>query len=636
MAAEKIDDAARSSAARRSKPATCGQIGDAARPPATCSASITKRPRQHVRAAVDAARAARKEWASWSFDDRAAVILKAAELLTTSWRDTINAATMLGQSKTAFQAEIDAAAELVDFWRFNVHYGQELLDEQPIERPHDVEPARVPRASRASSTRVSPFNFTSIGGNLADRAGADGQHGRLEAGVERDALGAIYLMKLYEAAGMPPGVINFVAGDAAMISKVLLSHRDLAGVHFTGSTEVFNDMWKTIGASMSTYRSYPRIVGETGGKDFIVAHPSADVDALAVAIVRGGFEFQGQKCSAASRVYVPKSIWNDVRDRAVAMIDDIKMGDVQDFRNFMGAVIDKRAFDKISELRRARPRQARRSSPAARPTAAPATSSARRWSKRADPGYQLLCEEIFGPVVTAHVYDDAKWAETLQIVDSTSPYALTGAVFAQDRRRDRRARPRRCGTRPATSTSTTSRPARSSASSRSAARAVGHQRQGGIEAEPDALGQRADDEGELQPADGLPLPVHGRRVVTFGDFAESFDDECATTNDETGLGFAEFRELCVERRDLRGSAADLARRIEERRLARRSPARGDGRASTVTSNSSVVPSAKCGADTVASAISFFSTGDHVVVVARPTWRVRPCRPAPATQRRGRG
>jgi 1-pyrroline-5-carboxylate dehydrogenase len=240
-------------------------------------------------------------------------------------------------------------------------------------------------------------------------------------------------MKVYEAAGMPPGVINFVAGDAAMISKVLLSHRDLAGVHFTGSTEVFNDMWKTIGASMSTYRSYPRIVGETGGKDFIVAHPSADVDALAVALVRGAFEFQGQKCSAASRSYIPKSLWPGVRDRAVAMIADIKMGDVRDFRNFMGAVIDKRAFDKISEYIGHARQNAK--------IIAGGTVDGRKGYfvgptlvETTDPGYRLLCEEIFGPVMTVYVYDDAKWEATLEIVDSTSPYALTGAVFAQDRR----------------------------------------------------------------------------------------------------------------------------------------------------------------------------------------------------------
>src|SRR5882757_8704860 len=302
---------------------------------------------KHVADAIAAAEAARAEWAGWAFEDRAAVILKAAELLTTTWRDTINAATMLGQSKTVFQAEIDAAAELIDFWRFNTHYAQELLHEQPVS-DHTMWNQLEYRGLEGFVYAVTPFNFTSIGGNLATAPALMGN-----AVVWKPAssamLSAYYLMKLYEAAGMPPGVINFVAGDAAMISKVLLSHRDLAGVHFTGSTEVFNDMWKTIGASMSTYRSYPRIVGETGGKDFIVAHPSADVDALAVAIVRGGFEFQGQKCSAASRVYVPRSLWKDVLDRAAAMIDDIKMGDPQDFRNFMNAVIDKRAFDKISE-----------------------------------------------------------------------------------------------------------------------------------------------------------------------------------------------------------------------------------------------------------------------------------------------
>ena len=279
---------------------------------------------------------------------------------------------------------------------------------------------------------VTPFNFTSIGGNLPTAPALMGN-----TVVWKPASSAMfsahYLMKLYEAAGMPPGVINFVAGDAAMISKVLLSHRDLAGVHFTGSTEVFNDMWKTIGASMSTYRSYPRIVGETGGKDFIVAHPSADVDALAVAIVRGGFEFQGQKCSAASRVYIPKSMWNAVRDRMVAMIDDIKMGDIQDFRNFMGAVIDKRAFDKISEyIEHARGK--------ATIVAGGKVDGSKGYFigptlvETKDPAYKLLCEEIFGPVVTAYVYDDAKWPETLALVDATSPYALTGAVFAQDRR----------------------------------------------------------------------------------------------------------------------------------------------------------------------------------------------------------
>jgi 1-pyrroline-5-carboxylate dehydrogenase len=386
---------------------------------------------QHVLQAVDAARAARTEWASWSFDDRAAVILKAAELLTTSWRDTINASTMLGQSKTAFQAEIDSACEIIDFWRFNAHYGQELLDEQPLS-DHSMWNQLEYRGLEGFVYAVTPFNFTSIAANLPTAPALMGNTVVWKP-ASSAMFSAYHLMKLYEAAGMPPGVINFVAGDAAMISKVLLSHRDLAGVHFTGSTDVFNDMWKTIGASMSSYRSYPRIVGETGGKDFIVAHPSADAEALAVAIVRGGYEFQGQKCSAVSRVYVPKSLWNDVRDRVVAMIDDIRIGDITDFRNFMGAVIDKRAFDKI----RGYIECARNS---AKIVAGGKTDDTTGYFvhptlvETNDPGYRLLCEEIFGPVVTAYAYDDGKWAETLEVVDTTSPYALTGALFAQDRR----------------------------------------------------------------------------------------------------------------------------------------------------------------------------------------------------------
>jgi len=385
----------------------------------------------HVQQAIAAAQDAHDEWSSWSFDDRASVILKAAELLTTTWRDTINAATMLGQSKTVFQAEIDAAAEIVDFWRFNVHYGEELLDEQPVS-DHSMWNQLEYRALEGFVYAVTPFNFTSIAANLPTAPALMGN-----TVVWKPASSAMfaahYLMKLYEAAGMPPGVINMVAGDAGMISKALLSHRDLAGVHFTGSTEVFNDMWKTIGASMGSYRSYPRIVGETGGKDFILAHPSADPAALATAIVRGGFEFQGQKCSAASRVYVPRSLWNEVRDRSIAMMADIKVGDIRDFRNFMGAVIDKRAFDKIaSYIEHAKKN--------ATIIAGGGYDDSKGYFieptlvKADDPSYKLLCEEIFGPVVTAHVYDDGKWRETLTVVDTTSPYALTGAVFAQDRR----------------------------------------------------------------------------------------------------------------------------------------------------------------------------------------------------------
>ena len=381
--------------------------------------------------AVDAARAAHREWASWSFEDRAAVLLKAAELLTTSWRDVINASTMLGQSKTVFQAEIDSACEIIDFWRFNVHYAEELLAEQPISDRTMWNRVEY-RALEGFVYAVTPFNFTSIAANLPTAPALMGN-----TVVWKPASSAMfsahYLMQLFEAAGIPPGVINFVPGDAAAISDVLLSHRDLAGVHFTGSTDVFNHMWKTIGASMSSYRSYPRIVGETGGKDFILAHPSADVEALATAIVRGGFEFQGQKCSAVSRIYVPRSIWGEVRDRVVAMAESIQMGDIRDFRNFMGAVIDERAFDRITGH-----------IADARNTAKVVTGG--EWDKSrgyfirptlletTDPAFRQLCEEIFGPVVTAYVYDDDKWAETLALVDRTSPYALTGAVFAQDRR----------------------------------------------------------------------------------------------------------------------------------------------------------------------------------------------------------
>jgi len=383
-----------------------------------------------VDSAIAASRDAAREWANWSWEDRATVFLKAAELLTTTWRATINAATMLGQSKTAYQAEIDSACELIDFWRFNPHYAQQLYDEQPLS-DHTMWNQLDYRGLEGFVYAVTPFNFTSIAGNLPTAPALMGNT-VIWKPASSAILSAYYLMKLLEEAGVPPGVINFVPGDAAMISNKLLAHRDLAGVHFTGSTGVFNNMWKTIGASMSNYRSYPRIVGETGGKDFIVAHASADPVALSVAIARGGFEYQGQKCSAASRVYVPESIWPEVRDRTAAIMKEIKMGDPTDFRNFMGAVIDKKAFDKISEY-------VTHGRSNAKIIAGGGVKDEDGYFieptlvETRDPAYKLLCEEIFGPVVTAHVYDDAKYEETLAIVDQTSPYALTGAVFAQDR-----------------------------------------------------------------------------------------------------------------------------------------------------------------------------------------------------------
>jgi 1-pyrroline-5-carboxylate dehydrogenase len=391
---------------------------------------------KHVEMAIAASKKAQAEWANWPWEDRAAVFLKAAELLATTWRDTLNAATMLGQSKTAFQSEIDAACELIDFYRFNVQYAQEIYAEQPISSP-GVWNMSDYRALEGFVYAITPFNFTAIGGNLPTSPALMGNVAVWKP-ASSAMLSAYYVMKLLEEAGLPPGVVNFVPGDAVMVSDALLNSRDLAGVHFTGSTGVFNSMWKTIGANMGRYRTYPRIVGETGGKDFIIAHPSADPQQVAVAIARGGFEYQGQKCSAASRVYIAKSMWNEVRDRTVGIMNELQMGDVRDFRNFMGAVIDRKSFDKISDYLADAKKNARVIAGGSakgdagffiEPTLIEAPS----------PDYRLLCEEIFGPVVTVWVYDDDKWSETLNVVDQTSPYALTGAVFSRDRNATREA-----------------------------------------------------------------------------------------------------------------------------------------------------------------------------------------------------
>jgi 1-pyrroline-5-carboxylate dehydrogenase len=385
---------------------------------------------EHVQQAIAAAAEASREWASWAWHERAAVLLRAAELLNTTWRATMNAATMLGQSKNVFQAEIDAASEMVDFWRFNPHFAQELYQEQPISTPA-MWNALEYRPLEGFVYAVTPFNFTSIGGNLPTAPALMGNT-VIWKPASSAMLSGYYILKLLEAAGLPPGVINFVPGNAAEISNALLDSPDLAGIHFTGSTAVFQSMWTKVGQNIGRYKSYPRLVGETGGKDFIVAHPSADVQALAVAIVRGGFEYQGQKCSAASRIYVPKSLWPEVNDRVVAMMREIKMGDVADFRTFMGAVIDRKSFDKISGyLEDARKNATVIEGGTANDEVGYFVAPTLIQAPKAD--YRLMCEEIFGPVVTVWVYADAAWSETLSVIDHTSPYALTGAVFAQER-----------------------------------------------------------------------------------------------------------------------------------------------------------------------------------------------------------
>ena len=343
---------------------------------------------------------------------------------------------MLGQSKTAYQAEIDAASEMIDFWRFNAWFAQELYHEQPASGP-GVWNQMEYRALEGFVYAISPFNFTAIGGNLTTAPALLGNTIVWKpAGTAM--LSGYYTLRCLEEAGMPPGVINMIPGDSVEITRILLDSRELAGVHFTGSTVVFNSIWKKVGENVDKYRGYPRLVGETGGKDFIVAHPSADPAAVAVAIARGGFEYQGQKCSAASRVYVPESLWNEVRDRTIAMMKEINIGDVRDFRNFMSAVIDQKSFTKISGYLD----DARKHAKVLQGGTAKGEDGyfiEPTLIQTEDPGYRTMCEEIFGPVVSAYVYPDAKWHETLAIVDQTSPYALTGAIFSRDRKAVREA-----------------------------------------------------------------------------------------------------------------------------------------------------------------------------------------------------
>ena len=383
-----------------------------------------------VEAAISASLDAAADWAAMDWQDRAAIFLRAAELLAGSWRDRINASTMLGQAKTCHQAEIDAACELIDFWRFNVHFTRGIYAQQPMSTSacwnrQDYRPLE------GFVLAVTPFNFTSIAGNLPTAPALMGNTVVWKPATTQ-AYSAHFLMQLLIEAGLPPGVINIVHAPGSVVGASALTHRDLAGIHFTGSTGTFQHMWKTVGENIANYRTYPRIVGETGGKDFILAHPSADPRSLAVAIVRGGFEYQGQKCSAASRLYIPSNLWPEVSERVTGMLSEIKMGDVRDFSNFVSAVIDKSAFDNISSYQAL----AREDCEV---LAGGHSDASKGWYVEptlvqvSDPRHRLMQEEIFGPVVSAWVYPENEFEGAMDLVDNCSPYALTGAIFAQER-----------------------------------------------------------------------------------------------------------------------------------------------------------------------------------------------------------
>lgn len=386
----------------------------------------------HAKQAIEAALAAKPAWEELPWEQRAAIFLKAAELFATKYRYDINAVTMLAQSKNCYQAEIDAVCELVDFLRFNVQYMAEIYNEQPGENSPGIWNRLEYRALEGFVFAVTPFNFTAIAGNLPTAAALMGN-----VVVWKPADTQIYsanlLMRVFREAGLPDGVINIIYGDGPAIGDVVFNHPDFSGLHFTGSTGVFRHMWKTIGENIAKYRSYPRIVGETGGKDFILAHNSVDQKALVAAIIRGAFEFQGQKCSAASRVYIPQSIWPSVKEDLLAEMKTIKVGPTEDFTNFVNAVIDERAFDKIARYIDQAKNDGveilhggtydKTNGYFIDPTIILAN----------DPKYTTMCEEIFGPVLTIYVYEDSKWNEIFKLIDSTSEYALTGAVLAQDR-----------------------------------------------------------------------------------------------------------------------------------------------------------------------------------------------------------
>ncbi|TAN33689.1 L-glutamate gamma-semialdehyde dehydrogenase [bacterium] len=388
--------------------------------------------------AVEAALAARRMWAATSYAERAAVLLRAAALLAGPWRDTINAATMLGQSKTVHQAEIDAACETIDFWRYNAHFGDQLLSQQPFNDGTAWNRLEY-RPLEGFVFAVSPFNFTSIAGNLPTAPMLMGNTVIFKPATQT-LLVSHFLMELLNEAGLPPGVINMVSGSAAEISERVIGHRELAGIHFTGSTAVFQGMWREVGQNIDRYRTYPRLVGETGGKDFVVAHASADPDALRTALVRGAFEYQGQKCSAASRAYIPQSIWKRLKSELADQVEAIPQGDVADFRNFMGAVIDGKAYSNHMKAI-----DFARQADGAKVIAGGKGDDKVGWFIRptvieaSDPDFKLLREELFGPILTVYPYADGKFEETLELCDRTSPYGLTGAIFARDRQAIRKA-----------------------------------------------------------------------------------------------------------------------------------------------------------------------------------------------------
>jgi 1-pyrroline-5-carboxylate dehydrogenase len=385
-----------------------------------------------VEQAIEASQEAWRTWSEMAWEDRVAVFLKAAELLAGPWRDVLNGATMLNQAKTVYQAEIDSACELIDFWRFNCAFVEQLYQNQPISSRGLWNRVEF-RPLEGFVFAVTPFNFTAIGGNLPTAPAMMGNTVVWKP-ASTAVVSSYYTLKLLEAAGLPPGVINFVPGRGAEVGDPVFASKHLAGIHFTGSTGTFNTMWRTIAENVDRYKSYPRIVGETGGKDFIFAHPSAEPESLAVAMVRGAFEYQGQKCSAASRAYVPRSLWPQVGERVKEMVEDIAMGSVLDFRNFMSAVIDRNSFRTLSgAIERAK------AAPGCSILAGGGFDDSKGFFIEPtvivteDPRYETMEVELFGPVLTVHVYDDEKLEETLELCDTTSPYALTGAIFAQDR-----------------------------------------------------------------------------------------------------------------------------------------------------------------------------------------------------------